>query len=685
MIYYKAYVQSSEYLNLKYADVETISVFNSSGRKNTYAGVLLSFDIETTKVYKDEQPYTFMYIWQMAINNVAVYGRTWEELKDFLTRFSNDIIKTHQYTRDKHGNRHKCKVQFFGMIHNISYEWAFCKGNMDECIGDVFLKEVRQPLYFDMCGIRFIDSYQITRMSLSKLAKTYTKTQKLVGDLDYNIERSHLTALTKQELAYCENDVIILNEYQQYYINTFLKTGIKSFIYTQTGIVRAKLKQSFIKQHQITKNDIINMYPSDRVIYDADMKYLFRGGYVHGCAELFNQVLTDVDSFDITSAHPYQICSKKFPMSAFVLDKKVSCETLDDDLKSGDAFILDITFKNIRAKGKHSIESLSKCMEIKGAHVDNGRIHSADSMRVLLTNIDYEIYCMYYTWDKNNTTMNYARRAKTAFLPRYVVENVLDAYETKEKLKLQNLPYMLEKIFLNSIFGSFVTKIEPYSLKYKNGIISKCENDYKKEVSKRVLSPYWGIWTTAYTRLQQLTLLYELDGIYGDTDSNKCFHNDNNFIIVNEINKKIEKGNAVLCKRYHKDFSLVKELGQWDYEGTYTFFKMLGAKRYIYQVGNNVHITCAGLPKNIRIDNPYVKYLNGMHVAFVRFKDGLHVADCKLTTSYCDNEYSANVGGVKMLSMSGVSLVPCDFTLTVTGEYINFIRWVCKQRKKNFT
>lgn len=654
---------------MRYADVETISVYNSSGRKNTYAGVLISFDIETTKIQRDAEPHTFMYIWQMAINNTAVYGRTWEELKDFLTRFNNDVIKSHQYIRDKRGSKHKCKVQFFGMIHNIAYEWAFCKGNMQQQIESAFLKEVRQPLYFDMCSIRFIDSYQITRMSLAKLAKTYTNTQKLVGDLDYNVERSHLTKLTTQEFAYCENDVIILNEYQRYYIDAFLKSGIKSFIYTQTGIVRAKLKQSFMRQQQITKEDITNMHPPNRAIYDADMRYLFRGGYVHGTAELFNQILYNIDSFDITSAHPYQICSKKFPMAPFVLDEKVSLETIEDDLKSGDAFILDITFKNIHASGKHSIESLSKCIEIEGACVDNGRIYSADTMRVLLTDIDYKIYCMYYTWNKETTIVNYVRRAETAFLPRYVVENVLDAYETKEKLKLQNLPYMLEKIFLNSIFGSFVTKIEPYTLKYENSIISKSENDYKKEVSKRVLSPYWGIWTTAYTRLQQLSLLNSLDGVYGDTDSNKCFHNNNNFIIVNQINKKIEKGNEILCKRYHKDFTLVKELGQWDYEGTYAKFKMLGAKRYIYELDNEVHVTCAGLPKSVKLDNP-----------FVEFASGLHVPDCKLTTLYCDREYTDIVDGVRMHSESGVSLVPCDFTLTVTSEYLNFILWMCKQR-----
>lgn len=670
MIYYSEYIKSIEYNNLKYGDIDTVQVDSNSNRKSTYSCLPIAFDIETTKVCGGGNPHTFMYIWQLAVNNIAVYGRTWEELADFLTRVKKDIIDTHQYRRDNKGRKHKCKVHFFGIIHNISYEWSFCRGNMSNYIEGVFLKEKRQPLYFDMCGIRFIDSYQITRMSLAKLAKTYTRTQKLVGDLDYDIERSHLTELTNQEFAYCENDVLILNEYQEYYIDTFMKRGIKTFIYTQTGIVRAQLKQSFLRQYELTKDDIKAMFPQSRSIYECDMKYLFRGGYVHGSAEYYNRVLYDIDSFDITSAHPYQICSKRFPMSLFKIDNEVSRETLTRELATSDAFILDITFRNIRAKGKHSIESLSKCVDVKGAVVDNGRVYSADSMRVIITDIDYQIYCMYYAWD--SIDLHYVRRAKTGYLPRYVVENVLSAYETKEKLKLQDLPYMLEKVFLNSIFGSFVTRIEPYKLEYKDGIISKVNNDYDCEVSKRILSPYWGVWTTAYTRYQQLSLLSEIDGVYGDTDSNKCFHKESNFTIVKEINRTIVAGNEILCKRYHKDFSLVKELGQWDYEGTYNKFKMLGAKRYVYEIDGNTHITCAGLPKSAKLGNP-----------FDDFKDGLNVAECKLISVYDDTKYSAIVDGVEMVSESGVSLVPCDFTINIASEYLKFVNWVRSQRLSN--
>lgn len=666
MMYYCDYIKSREFNNLKYGDIGTITLYDDKNISKTYSKLTISFDIETSLVYALNEPYTFMYIWQMGINHEAVYGRTWDELEYFLIHFNNNIIKTHQYTRDANGKRHKCKVHFFGFIHNIAYEWAFCKGNMQNLIEDVFLKEKRQPLFFKMCNILFLDSYQITRKSLAELAKDYCKTQKLVGDLDYSIERNQYTKMSDIELGYCENDVIILNEYQEYYIAEYLENGIKTLVYTQTGIVRAKLKQDFAKQNTISKDNIGNMFPNSRIVYDMHMKYLFRGGYVHGDASYYNTDITNVDSFDITSAHPFQCVSKAYPMSHF---KKIDADFITPFLKLDNkyAYIIDCEFKNLRAKANHSIESLSKCISIKGGVIDNGRVHSADTIRVMLTEIDYEIYTWFYSWDLIHVIS--IEKADKAELPQYVVKNIISAYEIKEKMKLMGKQYFNEKVFLNSIFGSFVTRIYAYQYRYKNGKIIKINTDYKREVSKRILSMYWGVWTTAYTRHQQLYLLKQLNALYGDTDSVKSKHNNKNKIIVDNINKDNSKILKYLATRYKADYTLIKEFGQWDYEGCYEHFKMLGAKRYAYIKDGKTHITCAGLPKKSK-------------VAYDDFKNELCVANCKLTTIYNDTSYTAYVDSVKMQSRGGVSLVPCDFTVNVSKEYINFVEWILQQRIK---
>ena len=49
-----------------------------------------------------------------------------------------------------------------------------------------------------------------------------------------------------------------------------------------------------------------------------------------------------------------------------------------------------------------------------------------------------------------------------------------------------------------------------------------------------------------------------------------------------------------------------KPLGVWDYEGNYSRFKTLGAKRYMYEIDNDIHITVAGVSK--KSGSEYLKY-----------------------------------------------------------------------------
>lgn len=57
-------------------------------RKNRKAFInqLLTFDIEATTIEKAEKPWAFMYAWQMCIENMVVFGRTWEEFAFFFKR-----------------------------------------------------------------------------------------------------------------------------------------------------------------------------------------------------------------------------------------------------------------------------------------------------------------------------------------------------------------------------------------------------------------------------------------------------------------------------------------------------------------------------------------------------------------------------------------------------------------------
>ena len=94
--------------------------YDIDGKRKFYDTTIYTFDIETTsylilddKIFKasdylnltkEEQErcsfQSLMYIWQLSINNVVYYGRTWQELKSFIEeiqekgRVSMEIIGT---------------------------------------------------------------------------------------------------------------------------------------------------------------------------------------------------------------------------------------------------------------------------------------------------------------------------------------------------------------------------------------------------------------------------------------------------------------------------------------------------------------------------------------------------------------------------------------------------------------
>jgi hypothetical protein len=43
----------------------------------------MSFDIETTQINNEDFHHAYMYIWQFAVDEIAIYGRTWRAFNDF--------------------------------------------------------------------------------------------------------------------------------------------------------------------------------------------------------------------------------------------------------------------------------------------------------------------------------------------------------------------------------------------------------------------------------------------------------------------------------------------------------------------------------------------------------------------------------------------------------------------------
>ena len=147
-----------------------------------------------------------MYIWMFGINNDVYYGRTWEELKAFLMRIEAWA------TNEKK----------FVFVHNLSYEFQFLRNVFK--FKEVFSRKSRKLIrcVIEEFNFEFRCSLMMSNAKLEKLPDIYgLSVEKLVGNLDYKKIRHSLTELNEKELAYCENDCLVVYEYIKKELETY--------------------------------------------------------------------------------------------------------------------------------------------------------------------------------------------------------------------------------------------------------------------------------------------------------------------------------------------------------------------------------------------------------------------------------------------------------------------------------
>lgn len=121
-----------------------------------------------------------------------------------------------------------------------------------------------------------------------------------------------------------------------------------------------------------------------------------------------------------------------------------------------------------------------------------------------------------------------------------------------------------------------------------------------RQTKSKMLSPYFGIWCTAYARCRLITMISELETfqadnpdiaplpivVYYDTDSLflNCHQSPECWkavkAIIDKYNTETKKYNTTNLRQYDNS-GLLDDLGLFDWETKATHFKQLGAKRYL--------------------------------------------------------------------------------------------------------
>lgn len=644
---------------------------NKGKHAKSYHTCYCGFDIETTNIYEEKRAY--MYHWQFSINNYVIMGRTWKEFLQLL-----DLLKKYLDLSEKH--------RLIIWVANLSFEFGFFRKWVN--VTHLFAKEMQKPLLVEVDNcIEFRECLSISGGSLAYLAETYTKTQKLKGDLNFEIKRNSHTQLSENEKNYCINDVRILSEWSEYIFNKYIIPE-KYIPLTKTAIVRKKVKKGVTKE---ARKAIRLCFPESLKMYNLMMRFLYRGGYVHSNIQKTGYTLYNLHSFDYTSSYPAVMLHEYFPCGIY---KKLHDITYSQylDLNKKYCTMAYITFYNIKSITPHSIESKSKCVNLENPMIDNGRVRKASVMSVFITELDFLNYKDFYKW--SGMTIHKCWYCVRGKLPNYLLNPLIEEYTIKQILKKNGKKdtkeYSESKENVNSNYGMCCTKIidEEISID-ENGdwIKDKIEVNFEKEKAKAFLLPQWGIYISAHGRRNLLSVCKKMstkndsDVAYMDTDSLKIENLKRNKRIIHEWNKNMIEVNRKMCLERGLDFEIFKDLGCLDWETKkgmeYKRFKTLGAKRYIYEDKKGIHTTIAGLPKGSLQDECERRKKD----VFEIFENGMNISITgKLSARYNKESHSDYVDAEIMTELSSVCLYPVDFTLKLDKFYLNTLDNILKMK-----
>lgn len=696
----KKVITNSEFLDiLKTAEFEKVK----TNKKVSYYNIPCSFDIESSSFYKpnqlgEDEKVAIMYEWTFAIYGYVTVGRTWEEFMKFYDSIV-DILNINMDNR------------LIVYVHNLSFEFQFMRKLFDW--DKIFALSERKPVQaITTDGIEFRCSYKLSGYSLAKLGDQLIKYKvpKMVGDLNYDLIRHSKTPLTEKEWQYCVNDCLVVIAYIQELIER--EGNIGNIPLTKTGFVRRYCRHKCLYENDDKYNTKYKKYRNlmkhltlDVETYEQ-LKRAFAGGFTHASPLYAMNTVENVKSYDFTSSYPYVMISEKFPMTNFERRELKNKAELNDCIKNY-CCLFDIELFDVESKVLYeNYISKSHCYGLKNAVINNGRVVSADCLTITITDVDYLIIKKFYKWKKSRI-YNF-KIAKRGYLPKDFIHAILELYKKKTELKDLDgfeIEYLKAKEDINAMFGMTVTDICRDEIKYGENGWSNSEVDKEKAISrynksvKRFLNYAWGVWVTAYARLNLFTGIVEFknDYLYSDTDSLKVINYEKHEKYINRYNEMvmyklqqsaIANGFNMEDTRPKNKKGESKQIGVWSDEGVYSKFKSLGAKRYMYEKNGNINLTVSGVNKIKAV--PYLLETYGEDI-FNAFAENLHIpaeyinsdgkkesGTGKQTHTYIDEpregyieDYLGNINFYR--EESGIHLEPTAYDFSILQEYIDYI------------
>ena len=450
--------------------------------------------------------------------------------------------------------------------------------------------------------VTFIDSLKIINQTVESMPKTFNITENKL-EIDYNLPREKGHVLTKEEIAYVKNDVVIVAKALRYLFDM--------------GLTKMTAGSNALHDFKeiTTMNRFKQLYRKLSYEVDQDIRRAYRGGFTYLNPIYKGKTVASGEVLDVNSLYPsvmrYMILpfgEPYFYNGEYKEDKvyPLYIQRLTCSFKVKDGKIPTIQIKHSR-------------------FVDNEYLTDSgdEPVALTLTSIDLKLFFEQYdVWDLN-FECGWKFKGMRGLFNEYIDKWI--AVKNEATISGNKGMRQVAKILLNSLYGKFATSMDVQSkIPYLEDDIVRYKLGEKGQKDGVYLP--MGAFITAYARDKTIRTSqaikdysikkYGIDMYcYSDTDS---IHT---ILPIEELKQFCEIDDV--------------KLGAWKHESHFTKAKFIRQKTYLEEINGEVKITCAGLPQRCYDQVTWENFKEGLKVdgklAFHHVKGGIILQETEFT------------------------------------------------------
>lgn len=596
-------------------DFTAFTESRSRRERHHHTPYVASFDTETSTIEKDGEQIAFMYVWQMAVENEAFYGRTWSEFKMCLQKMKNEMHLAVDY-------------KLIVYVHNLKYDFGFYKKEVNLDGSDFVARSRRTVLkhIMDDC-FEVRDSAVYTEEPLEHMGEEIG-IPKMKG-YDYSRIRHALTPLTPEELEYCEHDVLILTKYFRLEAEK-LNCSIYKLALTATQKIKRGINEEFSRESRMYQKMIMSRQlkdnDHDNHVLDV-LKHAFFGAFNYSSQLIRGITQDNVAGIDISACYGAQCLLHPYPVGKFA---PIELPESTDDLKNnpryaGKAMLITFAAKDVSAKYADigflpiNIHNYWQRPASDINNVASKRVLTAAKLEMTLTDVDFRLFLEFYSYSAIKFVSIMA--SEYGDMPPYMIRSIEKTHRKKLEIQKRNnelkkirpltlseqLEYIHAKTGVSRIYGILVQDPIRDLYTWDPEI-----NDIKKDGEQKNKSQFqpvlyqWGVWVVAWARYEILRLLLKLSGtgknfddlktLYSDTDSLYFKFAESDIEIVKSYNDMINAKISNVAKKYRLNPEALTGIGTLKIT-YYQQFKTTGIKQYCYIQDDVFDYRCAGLTR----------------------------------------------------------------------------------------